>query len=495
MEIVEKVRSYRMPAFLDQGHEIISGTIGMGKSYYVLYKIIRSFEADRPCAYIDPKGDTYRSLLAFFCLTDRGKRIWEKYRHRIRLVNPVSKSDQIVGFNAIDPLGEFLHANPDKVALVANSLTSHIRRQSGFEISDANRMQNIMAAGIGALVEAGKGDYTLAELPLLYRSYRPKGSKRFVPFNPFVQALLPKIRHHGTYSFWHDQWANWGTNERKAWIQPVEGRVFQHLFDERFLMTVCTKDNATLDFAQAVEDGVWLFVNIPYALLSDTISTLMGNMLITKIFYAAMQRPVGKRSYRLILDEARFFNTGPLDMLLETSRAFNLWLTLVVQSLDQMARMSDGRVDLRLKETALNNARYLSIFHNTADAPLLANLMFPLSGQVVSGQRASGDNEYLPIPAEQDRYQRRFSGLLPREVVLYDKLNPRPKLRHTVGIRVPEASQSQLDLFEAQHLSLTGRPASQIMAEIRDRQEATRSLFRLGGPERSIPPRQMGGLI
>lgn len=48
-----------MPELADPGHEIICGTIGMGKSYWVLYKIVRSFLHDRPCCYIDPKGDTY----------------------------------------------------------------------------------------------------------------------------------------------------------------------------------------------------------------------------------------------------------------------------------------------------------------------------------------------------------------------------------------------------------------------------------------------------
>jgi hypothetical protein len=65
-----------MPILVDGGHELISGTIGMGKSYWVLYKIVKSFEADRPCCYIDPKGDTYRNLLAFFAATTQGRRLW-----------------------------------------------------------------------------------------------------------------------------------------------------------------------------------------------------------------------------------------------------------------------------------------------------------------------------------------------------------------------------------------------------------------------------------
>ena len=49
-----------MAHLVEAGHEIISGTIGMGKSYWVIYKIVMSMIFGRPCCYIDPKGDTVR---------------------------------------------------------------------------------------------------------------------------------------------------------------------------------------------------------------------------------------------------------------------------------------------------------------------------------------------------------------------------------------------------------------------------------------------------
>jgi len=122
-----------MPQILEPGHEIVCGTIGMGKSYWVLYKIVKSLMYDRPCGYVDPKRDTYHNLLAFFATTDQGQELWEEYKRRILLVNPVAIGGWLVGFNAIDPMGEFLYANPDLIALLANSFVSHVPRQSGFE--------------------------------------------------------------------------------------------------------------------------------------------------------------------------------------------------------------------------------------------------------------------------------------------------------------------------------------------------------------------------
>ena len=493
-----------MSQIVTSGHEIISGTIGMGKSYWVLYKIVMSMLHGRPCCYIDPKGDTYLQLLNFFASTTQGQELWDALSDRIILVNPVSPAQHLVGFHALAPLPAFSDSDPDRLALLANALVSHIRGQSGFEMADANRMQNVMAAAVGLLAEGGEGKLTLAELPLLFApSYRFDGKKRVQEtHNPLVRQLLKGVSHHGTRSFWQDQWPTWTSNARREWVQSTEGRIFQYLFDERLLMSVCATGQGGLDFRKIVGEGYWLFVNLPYALLSDTVTTLMGNLIATRIFYACMQRPPGSTPYRLILDEARFFNSGPLDVILETARAYNLWLTLVVQSLDQMSRTLGGRVDAHLRETALNNARYYSVFHNTADNETLARLMFPITGQVVTGYNWHlGTCEYLPVAAEVNEHQRRFMELGPRQVVLWDKLSGEPPqvwITPEVIMGPPEPAATQR--LEVAQLRRFGARKDAIRQEIAARQEWARGQFE--APERppartsdrTIPRMRFGGV-
>jgi hypothetical protein len=264
-------------------------------------------------------------------------------------------------------------------------------------------------------------------------------------------------------------------------VQSTEGRIFQYLFDERALLTLCTAANAVLDFRTLVNEGCWLFVNLPYALLSDTVTTLLGNLIITRILYACMQRPPKSRPYRLILDEARFFNTGPLDVILETSRAYNLWLTVVVQSIEQFCRSRDGRVDERLKEAVINLCRYFSIFHNVQDGELMAHLMFPLTGQVPTGIKASGDWEYLPVLAERDQQLRRFMNLRQREMVFYDKLGTEPpRVWRTPDVLMGRPDEVIVQAFEAAHLQSVGRPVADIRAEIAHRQAQVRSILGAG---------------
>ncbi len=473
-----------MSVNLENDHEIICGATGMGKSFWVLWKIVNSFQHDRPCCYIDPKGDTYYNLLAFLATTRDGRRIWETYKHRILLLNPVSSSGHILGFNALEPVPDFRSSQPDKVALLANSITSHIRRQSGFDVGEAVRMQNIMAAAIGTL----KG-YTLAELPLLFVETFSKGKRD--TFNPFVQSLLPQMDHLWSKGFWTDQWANWTADARREWVQSTLGRIFQYLFDERMLYTVCTVDHSKLDFRRVVDEGYWLFVNIPYPLLSETITTVLGNFLIVKIIYACMQRMIGRKPYRLILDEARFFNTGPLDQILETARAYNLSVTLVVQSLTQMARSREGYLDYHLMETAKANARYWSVFQDFVDKDVLADMMFPITGQQEMGISRRGEPLLRPTTAEENKNQRVFTDLGFREVVVWDKLKGKPRVGRTPEVVMPEPEQGKIELFEAQHLQLTGAPASSIRHEIIARQERVRKMLK---PE-PIERVRMGGSI
>lgn len=497
-----------MPEFVKPEHEIISGMIGMGKSFWGLWKIVQSFPANRPGCYIDPKGDTYRNLLAFLSSTDEGQELWQKYRHRILLLNPVSSSDYLLAFNAIEPMGEFYSARPDRVALLADNLTAHIRRQSGFEVNEAMRMQNILSAAIGILAQGGHGQYTLAELPYLFLPQ--KEGKEYRLHNGFVSSLLDNVTHPGTLSFWKLQWPTMLPNDRREWVQSSEGRIYPYLFDSRCLMTTCAVENATLDFDRVVGEGYWLFVNIPYSLLSEQISTLLGNLLVTKLFYACMQRR-NRLPYRIILDEARFFNTGPLDRLLETSRAYNLWLTLVVQSLSQLCRTRDGQTDYALRDTALNNVRYWSTFNlsQPEDAKTLAALMYPLTGTLVRGLRTSGDWDYQTPQVEEDQHARQLMSLRKREMLVYDKLGRLgPQACRTPEVVMDEPDDRQIDLFEAQHLQLTGRPAESIMREIVGRRERVEKLVGRWTnaqdnaasqapeqPQRKLGKAQIGGLL
>jgi hypothetical protein len=462
-----------MDAGIKDCHALVVGRTQYGKSRMVGWQIVHSFDEDnpKPLCYLDPKGSTYDLVQALF-LSPKGRVIWERYKDRILFVNPMAVGKSVLGFNALSPLGKLDHADPDYVALLANSIVSHIRRQSGFEMNEANRMQNIMSAAIGLLAEGGAGKLTLAELPLLFVPAKPTGKPVDDGINPFTRRLLKNTQHYGTRSFWLHQWSNWSSTARREWVQSTEGRIYSYLFNQKVLYTTCAVESAVLDWDKIVNEGYWVFVKIPAQLMDESMTMMIGNLIISKIFHACMQRSDKPYSYHLILDEARFFNSGPLQEIMDTAGEYQLWLTLVAQNLNQMCEMVDGRQDQRLRESILNNCGWIASFQNVPDAEALAQMMYPITGRIPSGLMANGNIEYLPVVAEENRNQRRFMDLKPREVLLYEKDGSPPTWYYTAQVERPRVAPGALAFFETQHMRATGFPAELIHQEIVKRQEA-----------------------
>src|SRR5207253_1888478 len=89
---------------------------------------------------------------------------------------------------------------------------------------------------------------------------------------------------------------------------------------------------SVLDFGQIMDEGKILLVNLG---LSDTVSEeqrrLIGTLLISEMFEAAMRRPTGSRPHYLYIDEAGLFVTPELGKALDQCRKKGLHVTLAVQ--------------------------------------------------------------------------------------------------------------------------------------------------------------------
>jgi hypothetical protein len=453
-----------------------------GKSMFTDYAIEKSFQINQPLCYIDPKGDTYPKILARFFKTKQGQEDWAKYQDRIIFINPVSKSDYIVGFNAIQPIDNFPFATIDNIALIANSTMSHITRAYGYEVNEANRMQGIMSAAIGTMVAGGRGSLTLAELPLLFLPY--KEGKYPSTINPMVTKLLEDMdrygpNHFGTRNFWEHMWSTWNAQDRRSWVQSTLGRIEPFLFDERFLYTTCTSQNVCLDFNKIVNKGYWVFVNLPFSLLSEPETTLLGSLLISKLFQACMRRDQERTNYRLIIDEAGLYNTAPLDRILETAGAYKFWLTVIVQDLNQLYRPTTMGRDYHLRDTVLNNVSQIYSFRNDPDSELLAKKMYVTTGRVATGYKQNGDPDYLPPSAEESLNAAQFRILKKRQMIVYNKKRPTStRTLMTPTMEVSEATQNEIAYFEARHMQLTGRPSYLIRKEIEERQAKWKTLFK-----------------
>lgn len=473
----------------ETGHELIAGATGTGKSRYVELKIKASFEKDKPCAFIDPKGDSYWHILWWLTSTPDGQEAYQRNKHRILFFNPVTKADHILCFNALSPVAQLPYANIDTTAMVANSLVSHIRKQAGYDIGDATRMQNIMNAAIATLLEGGHGEYTLSEMPFLFSAFikQISGKRVISTFNPFVEKLLPNLTHYATKLFWSHQWATWTQDARREWTQSTLGQVFHYLFDFNVQMSICSSKHARMDFDRVINDGYWVFAHLPEGILKDS-TIVLGNIIISRLFNSAMQRISNNGNhYRVILDEAAHFNSGPLAEILAMARSHRLWLSLVVQSLGQMERTVNGDLQQKIEREVRQNVHYITTFRNVEDSVYFSQLMFP-----VTGRKEIPHDEYkrlLPVPGEINMSQRRFHVLQDRQFIYYDKTKAvTPKACFVPPFYLSEIDWPRLLWFEQEHLRATGTPRVEIEREITGRYERIAALFQSDPPTRRATP-------
>ena len=150
-----------------------------------------------------------------------------------------------------------------------------------------------------------------------------------------------------------------------------------------------------------------------------------------------------------------------------------------------MCRSREGRIHEYLRETALNNAKYLTVFQNTSDAELYAGLMFPLTGD-------------RPASLETDQNRWRFMDLDKRQMVMWDKAVRRPQFWETPNVDIPAISFNQLMEFEGEHMRRIGRSVDAIRQEVSDRQAKIQAMMPEGKPAtlrqtpRQFPKNQMG---
>ena len=160
-----------------------------------------------------------------------------------------------------------------------------------------------------------------------------------------------------------------------------------------------------------------------------------------------------------------------------------------------MCRNASGGVDESLKETIKNIVRYWVTFHNVSDAAELAELMFPLTGNVPVETPMNGRYETVSTATELDRNRRRFMNLRQREAYHWDKIGGKPHFFVTPEMEIPDLDAEKIADFERAILKRIGRPRVEIEAEISERRAAVdalaqRSTFAV--PAAKKPERQLG---
>lgn len=332
-------------------HLYVVGPTGSGKSTAILNLVVQDMEAGRGVVVVDPKSDLVDEII---------RRVPPHRADDVIVLDPTD-DERPVGINLLAGGGEA----PE---LVAEQVLGTFHRL--YASSWGPRTDDILRAALLTLV--GVPGMTLAEVPLVLTD---AAFRREV-----VGRLDDPI---GLGPFWA-AFESQSEAERAQQTGPVLNKLRSVLVRPR-LRNVLGQASPLLDFDELLASGKILLVPLAKGLLGEDAATLVGSLLIARLWQAVQRRAALPKSARRPVfcyrDEFQDFLhlPTPIPDLLAQARALGLGLTLANQNL--------GQLTPEVREAVLANARSRIIFGPSAsDARRLAQEVAPrLSAQDLMG--------------------------------------------------------------------------------------------------------------
>jgi len=291
-------------------HMYIIGKTGMGKTTLLENLIISDIINGEGCCYIDPHGDTAEKMLKYIPA------------HRINDVihfNP-SDTDFPIAFNILEAVDES-HKH-----LIASGIVGVFKKQ--FAESWGPRLEYILRNCILALLDY-PGSTLLGIMRILVdREYREK--------------VIDKIKDPVVKSFWVNEYTKWNDRVLQEVISPIQNKVGQFL--SNFLIrNIVGQVKSTIDLRDIMDNRKILILNLSKGRIGEDTMQLLGSMIVTKIYLAAMSRvdvpEEERKDFYLYVDEFQNFATDSFANILSEARKYRLDLTIAHQYIEQLPEL------------------------------------------------------------------------------------------------------------------------------------------------------------
>jgi hypothetical protein len=293
-----------------QRHMYVVGKTGMGKSTLLENMAAQDIQNGEGMAFIDPHGSAAETLLDYVP------------EHRINdvvyfapfdLANPVS-------FNVMEDVGA------DKRHLVVSGLMSTFKKI--WVDAWSARMEYILTNALLVLIEYP--DTTLLSVNRLFsdKAYR----KQVVEYSkdPAVKA------------FWTEEFANYTDRFAAEALPAIQNKIGQFTGNP-LIRNIIGQPHSSFDIRKIMDEKKILIMNLSKGLVGETNANLIGSMLTTRIYLAAMSRadlPVEQMrtmpNFYFYVDEFQSFANATFANILSEARKYHLNLVIAHQYIEQM---------------------------------------------------------------------------------------------------------------------------------------------------------------
>lgn len=292
-------------------HVYSIGKTGMGKSTLLENMAIQDIQNGEGMAYLDPHGKTADLLLDYIP------------EHRIKDVIYFAPFDTEfpISFNVMEDVG------PERRHLVVSGLMSAFEKI--WEDQWSARMAYILQNTLAALLE--------------YPGATMLGINRMLTDKAYRQKVVDNVKDPTTKSFWVDEFAKY-TDKYAAEATPaIQNKVGQFVSNP-LIRNIVGQSASSFDVRKIMDEKKILIVNLSKGLVGEGNANLLGAMLVTKIYLAAMSRADATPqelkklpNFYLYVDEFQSFANKSFADILSEARKYKLSLNITHQYIEQMA--------------------------------------------------------------------------------------------------------------------------------------------------------------
>lgn len=292
-------------------HLYAIGKTGTGKSTLLENMAVQDIQNGEGFAFIDPHGKS-ADLLLDYIPKERVDDVL--YFAPFDLANPVS-------FNVMEDVGS------DKRHLVTAGLMSAFKKI--WVDAWSARMEYILNNTILALLEYP--DSTLL------------GVNRMLVDKEYRKDVVSHITDPGVKAFWEGEFANYTDRFAQEATPAIQNKVGQFTANP-VVRNLIGQPKSTFNIREMMDQKKILIINLSKGQVGEDSANLLGSMLITKIYLAAMSRADLREpelnklpNFYLYVDEFQSFANESFADILSEARKYKLNLTIAHQYIEQMS--------------------------------------------------------------------------------------------------------------------------------------------------------------
>lgn len=290
-------------------HMYLLGKTGTGKSTLMKNLVIQDIMRGEGLAVLDPHGELVDELLDLIP------------EHRMQDVVYLDPSDMDfpVSLNMLD-------IKPDETKeLLSDGIVNVFKKFFGD--SWGPRLQYLLTNAVLTLLNCQNVSLLAVTRLLTDTNYR--------------KFLLKQVDDPFLLKFWNEEYAAMAENPKllSESLSPIQNKVGRFL-NSPMVRNMVGQIKSSIDLLEIMNSGKILLVNLSQGKIGEENSSLLGGMLVTRLYTNAMQRakmdPKDRRDFYLYVDEFQNFANESFVKILSEARKYALNLIITHQYIDQI---------------------------------------------------------------------------------------------------------------------------------------------------------------